>query len=69
MEAMSNVPIPGKPGELLTRDGVFSYSGELVMLWQSASPVIRNKPGKPTVIKMHGEPALVGGSPAARRRW
>ena len=51
MEAMSNVPIPGKPGELLTRDGVFSYSSELVGLWQSASPVIRNKPEKPTVIK------------------
>ena len=52
MEAMSNVPIPGKPGEILTHDGVFSYSSELVGLWQSASPVIRNKPAKPTVIKM-----------------
>ena len=49
---MGNVPIPGKPGELLTRDGVFSYSSELVGLWQTASPVIRNKPEKPSVIKM-----------------
>ena len=52
MEAMSNVLIPGKPGEMLTRDGVFSYSSELVSLWQAAAPVIRNKPEKPTVIKM-----------------
>ena len=36
---------------MLTRDNVFGYSGELVKLWQYASPVLRGKPEKVTVIK------------------
>ena len=68
LEAMCNVQIPCTPGLMLTRDHLFGYSSELVDLWQSASPVIRNMPEKPTVIKKVKQHPLMLGQKRSHER-
>ena len=65
---MCNVQIPYTPGQMLTRDNVFGYSSQLVDLVDLRVPSNLQQ-AREAYSHQEGDTALVGISPAARRRW